>query len=103
MSRLSKQVMRHDKLKRLAYVVSYSNHATYFSLKKIAQEITMSTLELKANDTVTTHTSNVKSHDFTIIWSYAIAALAVLLVVIYGTTATQLGSSVDFASLSIPL
>ena len=64
----------------------------------------MSTLELKANDAVTTaNPSNVKSHDFTIIWSYAIAALAVLLVVIYGTTATQVGSSVDFASLSIPL
>jgi hypothetical protein len=63
----------------------------------------MSTLELKANDAViTANRSNAKSHDFTIIWSYAIAALAVL-VVIYGTTATPVGGSADFASLSTPL
>ena len=63
----------------------------------------MSTLELKANDWFKTAQSlNAKSYDLTIIWSYAIAALAVL-VVIYGTTATPVGGSADFASLSIPL
>ena len=72
--------------------------------KKLAREITMSTLELKASDAVASaNPSNLKSHDFAIMWSYAIAVLAVLLVVSYGTTATQVGSSVDFASLSIPL
>ena len=61
----------------------------------------MSTLELKASDAVTTaKRSNVKSHDFTIIWSYAIATLA-LLVVVYAVSATSDGSPVDFASLSM--
>jgi hypothetical protein len=63
----------------------------------------MSTLELKANAAFkTTRPSYAKSYDFTIIWSYAIAALAIL-VVIYGSTATSVGSSVDFASLSMAL
>jgi hypothetical protein len=63
----------------------------------------MFTLELKASDVVTTtRRSNVKSHDFTIIWSYAIAAIVVL-AVIHAVSAAPDGSLVDFASLSTPL
>ena len=63
----------------------------------------MSTLELKASDAVeTTRHSNAKSHDFTIILSYAIAAIAVLAVIHAGSAAPD-GRFVDFASLSTPL
>ena len=63
----------------------------------------MSTLELKASDAVTTtRRSNVKSHDFTIIWSYAIAVIVVL-AVIHAVSAAPDGRFVDFASLSTPL
>ena len=61
----------------------------------------MSTLELKTSDAVTTSKlSNVKSHDLAIIWAYAIAALAILIVV-YAVSATSDGIPVDFASLSM--
>ena len=96
--------MRPSRPKRLALVVAVIQITLSILTQKIAQEITMSTLELKASDAVASaNPSNLKSHDFAIMWSYAIAVLAVLLVVSYGTTATQVGSSVDFASLSIPL
>jgi hypothetical protein len=63
----------------------------------------MSTLKLKVSDAFpSADHSNLKSQDFAIIWSYAIAALVVL-GVIYGTTPTPAGTSVDFASLTIPL
>ena len=60
----------------------------------------MSILQLNAIEAITTKTPIVQSHDFKTIWSYAIATLAIL-VVVYAVSATPEVSHVDLASLSM--
>ena len=72
-------------------------------MRQLVEEIVMSSLEPPVADAFTNaDCANVKSQDFTIIWSCAIAAL-VSLGVMYGTTSTPVDGPVELAALSIPL